>query len=140
MLWCPNGQGLHLTTLKWSKDQTCVTQFHYHLYSRLQGISTSWSLLRPYKRLESQIRVRGDGVQEQDIKTSNSTQKERKQAHNQNQQLNKKREKHKRTIHKVRRTTLRRCSDLAIIAQLSYGRVSECWESLGMLVCWMEAP
>jgi hypothetical protein len=51
-----------------------------------------------------------------------------------------KQEKHKHTKHKVWRTTLRRCSDPTRIARLSCSRVLKCWESLGMLLYWMEAP
>jgi hypothetical protein len=44
-LWLPNGQGLHSTHLKWSKDQL---EYHGSFLSNipLWGISTSWSLSR----------------------------------------------------------------------------------------------
>jgi hypothetical protein len=44
-LWRPNGRGLHSTPFKWSNDQ-----LEYHgvflsfSFSRLRGISTTWSL------------------------------------------------------------------------------------------------
>jgi hypothetical protein len=44
-----------------SSDPKIELEYHglpYHLYSCLHVISTSWSLLQPYKRSESQIKVR----------------------------------------------------------------------------------
>jgi hypothetical protein len=44
-LWCPNGRGLHSTPFKWSNDQL---EYHgvflSYTFSRLRGISTTWSL------------------------------------------------------------------------------------------------
>jgi hypothetical protein len=53
--------------------------------------------------------------------------RERENKHKRSKLANQhKREKHKCTIHQVRRTTQRRRSDLARIARLSCGRLSEC--------------
>jgi hypothetical protein len=44
-LWRPNGRGLHSTPFKWSNDQL---EYHgvflSYTFSRLRGISTTWSL------------------------------------------------------------------------------------------------
>jgi hypothetical protein len=44
-LWRPNGRGLHSTPFKWSNDQL---EYHgvflSYSFSRLRGISTTWSL------------------------------------------------------------------------------------------------
>ena len=112
---------LHSTHLKWSKDRTWVTQ------SSLSPISP---FVRNLQKLESlatshKIRVTNQskgGMEYKHKRSKLATQH--------------KREKHKRTIHKVWRTSLRRRSDLTRIARLSCDRVSKCCESLWMLVYW----
>jgi hypothetical protein len=43
-LWRPNGRGLHSTPFKWSDDQLEYHGIFLRVFSRLRGISTTWSL------------------------------------------------------------------------------------------------
>jgi hypothetical protein len=59
MLWCPKGQELHSTLLKWSKDQLEATNLPYHYLTRIsidRSLSQSYTILW---ELEIQWTTRG---------------------------------------------------------------------------------
>jgi hypothetical protein len=70
-----------------SSDHIDQLEFHsyslHHKYSRLQGISTTWSLLWPYKRSHLQLRVRlGEKVHTRANHVNTRKTKPRAQEHN----------------------------------------------------------
>jgi hypothetical protein len=78
------GQGLQLTHLKWSSRlNLSVTILPYIIYSYLQGTSTIWSLLRSYKKSQSQNKVRmGESTSTRDKKLANQHKERNTSAHN----------------------------------------------------------
>jgi hypothetical protein len=126
-LWCPPlDKGCNQP---FSIDLKIKLECHgsclYHMYSHMQRISTTCSLLRPYKRSQLQLIVRmGERVhtQEQIAATHIGKPKTRVREHN------------------ITKTARNWRSNLTKITRMHCCRELECWCALGVLGCRMEAP
>jgi hypothetical protein len=122
MLWCPNGQGLHSTTLKRSQSLTWVP---LSLLSRSRGISTTWSFSQRYTRSKSQLRVReGDRVHTQEQIVATHTRKAKTRA----------------WVQDYTRTTQNWRLNLSKITRTHCCSISKCWCALEVLGSWLEVP